>query len=119
MEAEIGKVGGRDRDYADVEMGFLASAPFMGLVLGNLLGGYISDKLLGKRRKPMMMLGAFGTILMMVVLIYAPNNAFYLGITLLMDKAVCMAFLPLVVMVSSMVLILMNKNEPSRLLLTR
>ncbi|WP_378951527.1 MFS transporter [Pelosinus sp. sgz500959] len=72
------------KGFASVKMGFLASAPFMGAVLGNLLGGFISDKILDKRRKPMMMVGAFGTILMMVALIYAPNNALYLGLTLLM-----------------------------------
>ncbi|WP_378951558.1 MFS transporter [Pelosinus sp. sgz500959] len=72
------------KGFASIKMGFLASAPFMGSVLGNLLGGYISDKILDKRRKPMMMLGAFGTIMMMVALIYAPNNAVYLGFTLLM-----------------------------------
>lgn len=72
------------KGFASIKMGFLASAPFMGSVLGNLLGGFISDRLLDKRRKPMMMLGAFGTIMMMVALIYAPNNALYLGFTLLM-----------------------------------
>ena len=72
------------KGFASIKMGFLASAPFMGSVLGNLLGGFISDRLLDKRRKPMMMLGAFGTIMMMIALIYAPNNAFYLGFTLLM-----------------------------------
>ena len=72
------------KGFASIKMGFLASAPFLGSVLGNLLGGYISDNMLGKRRKPMMMLGAFGTIIMMVALIYAPNNALYLGFTLLM-----------------------------------
>jgi len=72
------------KGFASIKMGFLASAPFLGSVLGNLLGGYISDNFLGKRRKPMMMLGALGTIIMMVALIYAPNNAIYLGLTLLM-----------------------------------
>jgi sugar phosphate permease len=72
------------KGFASIKMGFLASAPFMGSVLGNLLGGFISDRVLDKRRKPMMMLGAFGTIMMMVALIYAPNNALYLGFTLLM-----------------------------------
>ena len=72
------------KGFTSVKMGFLASAPFLGSVLGNLLGGFISDRVLGKRRKPMMMLGAFGTIVMMIALIYAPNNALYLGLTLLL-----------------------------------
>jgi ACS family glucarate transporter-like MFS transporter len=47
------------KGFVSIKMGFLASAPFMGSVLGNLLGGYISDNVLDKRRKPMMMLGAW------------------------------------------------------------
>lgn len=72
------------KGFASIKMGFLASAPFVGAVLGNLLGGVISDRLLGKRRKPMMILSAFGTILMMIALINAPDNGLYLGFTLLM-----------------------------------
>jgi sugar phosphate permease len=66
-------------------MGFLASAPFLGAVAGNMLGGVISDRLLGGRRKPMMMLGALGTVIMMAMLIDAPDSAAYLGITLLIS----------------------------------
>jgi sugar phosphate permease len=73
------------KGFTSVKMGFLASAPFIGAVAGNLLGGLISDVLLGGRRKPMMMLGALGTMLMMVVLIDAPNNVWYLGFALLMS----------------------------------
>ncbi|WMY06636.1 MFS transporter [Paraburkholderia phenoliruptrix] len=71
------------KGFASVKMGFLASAPFMGAVAGNLLGGVISDRLLGGRRKPMMMLGALGTMLTMLLLIDAPNRVAYLGVTLM------------------------------------
>jgi ACS family glucarate transporter-like MFS transporter len=70
------------KGFTSIKMGFLASAPFFGAVMGNLLGGLISDRLLGKRRKPLMMLSALGTIVMMLVLINAPDNALFLGVTL-------------------------------------
>jgi len=60
------------KGFTSIKMGFLASAPFL------------SDRLLGKRRKPLMMLSAFGTIFMMLALINAPDNAAYLGFTLFM-----------------------------------
>ncbi|MEC5406852.1 MFS transporter [Paraburkholderia sp. MPAMCS5] len=72
------------KGFASVKMGFLASAPFIGAVAGNLLGGLISDRLLAGRRKPMMLLGALGTMLMMMLLIDAPNSVAYLGVTLML-----------------------------------
>lgn len=73
------------KGFTSVKMGFLASAPFIGAVAGNMLGGIISDRLLGGRRKPMMMLGALGTVVMMVLLIDAPDSVAYLGVTLVMS----------------------------------
>jgi MFS transporter, ACS family, glucarate transporter len=72
------------KGFASVKMGFLASAPFIGAVTGNMLGGWISDRFLGGRRKPMMMLGALGTMIMMIALIDAPNSVAYLGAALMM-----------------------------------
>jgi MFS transporter, ACS family, glucarate transporter len=71
------------KGFASVKMGFLASAPFIGAVTGNMLGGWISDRFLGGRRKPMMMLGALGTMVMMFALIDAPNSVAYLGAALI------------------------------------
>ncbi|MEV4783361.1 MFS transporter [Burkholderia sp. LMU1-1-1.1] len=73
------------KGYAAVKMGFLASAPFIGAVAGNMIGGLISDRLLDGRRKPMMLLGAVGTTLMLCLLIEAPDSAAYLGATLLVS----------------------------------
>ncbi|WP_250509882.1 MFS transporter [Caballeronia sp. GACF4] len=73
------------KGFASVKMGFLASAPFIGAVAGNMLGGLISDRLLGGRRKPMMMLGALGTMLMMFALIDAPDSVVYLGAALILS----------------------------------
>ncbi|BBU29900.1 MFS transporter [Burkholderia sp. THE68] len=72
------------KGFASVKMGFLASAPFIGAVTGNMLGGIISDRLLGGRRKPMMMLGALGTMIMTFLLIDAPDSVAYLGAALIM-----------------------------------
>jgi len=63
-------------------MGFLASAPFLGAVLGNLIGGIISDRLLNKRRKPLMLVSAICTTFTMYALVYAPNSSVYLGFML-------------------------------------
>ncbi|MDE1179712.1 MFS transporter [Paraburkholderia sp.] len=73
------------KGFASLKMGFFASAPFVGAVAGNMLGGLISDRLLNGRRKPMMMLGALGTVIMMVLLIDAPDSPVYLGVTLVMS----------------------------------
>jgi MFS transporter, ACS family, glucarate transporter len=72
------------KGFTSIKMGFLASAPFFGAVMGNVLGGLLSDRVLGKRRKPLMMLSAFGTVFTMLALINAPDNAAYLGFTLFM-----------------------------------
>lgn len=73
------------KGFTSVKMGFLASAPFIGAVAGNLLGGVISDRLLHGRRKPMMLLGALGTALMLLLLIDAPSDVFYLGAILILS----------------------------------
>ncbi|SAK78964.1 transporter [Caballeronia hypogeia] len=72
------------KGFTSVKMGFLASAPFIGAVTGNMLGGIISDRLLGGRRKPMMMLGALGTMIMTFLLVDAPDSVAYLGIALML-----------------------------------
>lgn len=72
------------KGFTSIKMGFLASAPFIGSVLGTTLGGIISDRILDKRRKPTMLLSAIFTTITMYALVYAPNNAFYLGLMLFM-----------------------------------
>lgn len=71
-----------EKHFTSIKMGFLASAPFMGAVVGNLIGGVISDRLLNKRRKPLMLISTLCTSFMMYSLIYAPNNSILLGILL-------------------------------------
>ena len=72
------------KGFTSIKMGLIASAPFIGSVLGNTLGGLISDRILNKRRKPLMMVGAICTVFTTYALVYAPNNPVYVGIMLLL-----------------------------------
>lgn len=66
----------------------LAATPFAGNVIGNLCGGWISDNLLAKRRKPLMMFSAVCTIVMTGLMTVAPQNPYLLGLLLF-----CLGFL--------------------------
>ncbi|QDR81759.1 MFS transporter [Sporomusa termitida] len=70
------------KGYSFVKMGWIASAPWIGALCGQLLGGWISDKLLLKRRKPNMMFGPLSLIVMLAALINVPNNSVILFIVL-------------------------------------
>lgn len=68
------------KKYPLFAMGFVASTPWIGAILGNVLGGIISDRLLGGRRKPMMLLTAASTIVTMYGLIYSPADPWLLAL---------------------------------------
>jgi sugar phosphate permease len=70
------------KGYSFAKMGWVAAAPWVGALIGQILGGSISDKLLLKRRKPLQIFGPISLIVMMVVLIHAPNDATMLFIIL-------------------------------------
>jgi len=72
------------KHITSMKMGILASAPFMGAVLGNMLGGWFSDRVLNQRRKPLMLVSAISTTFMMYALISAPDSVVYLGVMLFM-----------------------------------
>ncbi|PMQ11603.1 putative galactarate transporter [Pseudomonas sp. AD21] len=72
------------KNYSLVNMGFVAAAPWVGAVCGNILGGIISDKLLGKRRKPGMLISALATSGMMYALINSPDDPALYGALLFM-----------------------------------
>jgi len=72
------------KKYSILKMGFVAAAPWLGAILGNLLGGWLSDKVFDKRRKPVILLTAIATVGMMYSLLYAPNDPFILGAVLLL-----------------------------------
>ena len=62
------------KHFSIMKMGFVAAAPWVGAVVGNIIGGILSDRLLGKRRKPGMMISALATAVMMYSLINSPSN---------------------------------------------
>jgi len=65
-----------------VNSALLASAPFAGNVLGNLVGGWISDNIFARRRKPLMLVSAFFTIFMMAIMMNAPHDKVMLTLVL-------------------------------------
>ena len=70
------------KQFAIMKTAFVSSAPFAGTVAGNFVGGWVSDNILNKRRKPMMMVTALSTTIMMYSLINAPADATLLAILL-------------------------------------
>lgn len=71
------------KKFSIIKMGFVAAAPWVGAMLGNLIGGLLSDRVFDKRRKPVMILTAASTVCMMYSLLYAPNDPLILGGVLL------------------------------------
>lgn len=67
------------RHFPLATAGVLASALFGGAVAGNLAGGWLSDNVLGLRRKPLMMFGALFTAAALALLIHAPADPFLVG----------------------------------------
>lgn len=72
--AWLPKYLGEVKHFELMQIGFVASLPFAGGVLGNIVGGWLSDTVLDRRRKPTMMISAVATCLMMIALVYAPND---------------------------------------------
>jgi ACS family glucarate transporter-like MFS transporter len=72
------------KKFSIMGMGFVAAAPWVGAVAGNILGGLLADRLLGKRRKPGMLLSALATAGMMYVLINSPADPVLYGMLLFM-----------------------------------
>ncbi|WP_366249549.1 MFS transporter [Terribacillus aidingensis] len=71
------------KGYSVMEMGFVASTPWIGAIIGNIIGGWMSDNIFNRRRKPLMIVTAASTIFSMYALLYAPNSPALLGTLLL------------------------------------
>ena len=70
------------KKFTIMGMGFIAAAPWVGAVVGNIVGGILSDRLLEKRRKPGMMISALSTAVMMYSLINSPADPVVYGLLL-------------------------------------
>ena len=70
------------KNFSVMNMGFVAAAPWVGAVVGNILGGLFADRVLDKRRKPGMLISAASTAVMMYVLINAPADPVTYGFLL-------------------------------------
>ncbi|URQ59735.1 MFS transporter [Pantoea alhagi] len=66
----------QEKGFTFLNMGFVATMPCLGGLIGAIGGGYISDKLLGKRRKPTMMFTAITTVIMMLVMLRISGDTF-------------------------------------------
>ena len=62
------------------EDGLCCRGPWVGAMLGNVIGGWLSDKVFEKRRKPVMLLTTISTVFMMYCLIYSPNAPVILNV---------------------------------------
>jgi ACS family glucarate transporter-like MFS transporter len=67
------------KKFKTLNLGIVAAAPWTGAIVGNMVGGWVSDKVINKRRKPNMMFTAFTSIFMMYSLVYAPNDPYMLA----------------------------------------
>ncbi|MCI1820809.1 MAG: MFS transporter [Megasphaera sp.] len=79
------------KHFAIMKTAFVAAAPFAGTVVGNFFGGWASDHIFGKRRKPMMMITALSTSVFMYAMLSAPESPVLLGL-LLFGAGVFLAF---------------------------
>jgi ACS family glucarate transporter-like MFS transporter len=70
------------KKFSIMGSGLVAAAPWVGAVVGNLVGGYLSDRWLGVRRKPGMMFSALATAGMMYALINSPADPTKYGLLL-------------------------------------
>jgi sugar phosphate permease len=64
----------KEKGFDFMRMGMVASMPCIGGFVGAIGGGFISDKLLGRRRKPTMIFTAISTVIMMVIMLNIPQS---------------------------------------------
>lgn len=66
----------KEKGFTFISMGLVASMPCIGGFVGAITGGFISDKLLGRRRKPTMIFTAVTTVVMMLIMLNIPGDTF-------------------------------------------
>lgn len=70
------------RHYSFIKMGFVAAMPSVGGLMGAILGGWMSDKIFLKRRKPTMLITTLTTAIVMFLIIHTPQNTFLVTLCL-------------------------------------
>jgi ACS family glucarate transporter-like MFS transporter len=70
------------KKFSVMGTGFIAAAPWVGAVAGNILGGWLSDRVLDGRRKPGMLFSALLTAGTMYALINSPADPLQYGLLL-------------------------------------
>lgn len=71
-----------EKHYSFIRMGFMSALPWVGGFLGATVGGWLSDKVFAKRRKPTMLITTLSTAILMIVLVNAPEDTFLVGLIL-------------------------------------
>jgi sugar phosphate permease len=74
----------KEKGFSFMKMGLVAAAPWIGGFVGSITGGWLSDNVFLKRRKPTMIITTLSTAIMMVVLINIPNDANLVALALFM-----------------------------------
>jgi len=64
--------------------GLLSSVLFVGTAAGNFTGGWLSDKVLGMRRKPLTLFGPLLSSIALIILCYSPADKALVGVLLLL-----------------------------------
>lgn len=72
------------RGYGTISMGWMSSTPYIGGLIGAVLGGFVSDRIFRGRRKPAMLITALMTAVMMAILLITPNSTALLAIVLIL-----------------------------------
>ena len=72
------------RGFDLVATGFVAAAPALGGLIGSAIGGIVSDRIFGGRRKPTMLITAFFAAIMLIAVINAPQNTALIATSLLL-----------------------------------
>ncbi len=67
------------RGYDVLNMGLMSATPFIGGMVGALIGGWVSDYVFRSRRKPTMMITALGTAILMAIVLVVPQNTVLLA----------------------------------------
>ena len=79
------------KHFSLLSTGLVSAVPFVGGIVGNIIGGTVSDRLLGQRRKPAMLTAAASTAVMLLFMIHSPTDLAGVAMLLFLT-GVCLNF---------------------------